>query len=61
MIIYKLSHTSVEEDSDFIIKRQHDWENGDEQDFIPMSENNKDYQEYLKWVAEGNTPEPADE
>ena len=28
---------------------------------IPMSPANTDYQEYLKWVAEGNTPEPAEE
>jgi len=28
---------------------------------IPMVQDNTDYQEYLKWVAEGNTPEPADE
>ena len=26
---------------------------------IPMSEGNTDYQEYLAWVAEGNTAEAA--
>ena len=27
---------------------------------IPMNNNNKDYQEVLQWVAEGNTIEEAD-
>ena len=29
--------------------------------FIPMDTNNTDYQEYLEWVAEGNTPQPPDQ
>ncbi len=29
--------------------------------FIPFDPANTDYQEYLKWVAEGNQPLPADE
>lgn len=28
---------------------------------IPLDENNYDYQAYLKWLEEGNTPLPADE
>lgn len=28
---------------------------------IPLSEGNTDYQAYLKWLEEGNTPEPADQ
>jgi len=28
---------------------------------IPFAPDNTDYQAYLKWLDEGNTPEPADE
>ncbi len=29
--------------------------------FIPFDPANTDYQAYLKWVAEGNTPQEADD
>lgn len=29
--------------------------------FIPFDPDNTDYQEYLKWLAEGNQPLPADD
>jgi len=28
---------------------------------IPINPDNTDYQAYLRWLAEGNTPEPAEE
>jgi hypothetical protein len=28
--------------------------------YIPFDPDNTDYQAYLKWVAEGNTPLPAE-
>ncbi len=29
--------------------------------FIPFDPANTDYQEYLKWLEEGNEPEPSNE
>ena len=29
--------------------------------FVPFDPANADYQQYLKWLAEGNEPLPADE
>lgn len=33
----------------------------DGKDSIPFCNDNTDYQAYLKWLDEGNTPLPADE
>jgi hypothetical protein len=33
----------------------------DDNMIIPFVDGNSDYEQYKKWLAEGNTPEPADE
>jgi len=52
--MYKLVKTPETVDHVSTVKRLAD------NAFIPMSAGNEDYQKYLVWLAEGNTPEPAD-
>lgn len=55
---YKLYKTlPVKAEADAAIKTNED---GSMASFL-FDENNPDYQAYLKWLDEGNTPEPADE
>jgi hypothetical protein len=37
------------------------WQTDEVYSYIPFAEGNIAYQAYLEWLAEGNTPEPADE
>ena len=53
--MYKLLNDSITKQPLNIVERLVD------NTFIPFSPDNTDYQAYLKWVAEGNTPLPADE
>ena len=57
MITYKLYTRlgKTESDAAYTVN-----EDGSMTSFI-FDENNQDYQAYLKWVSEGNTPLPADE
>jgi hypothetical protein len=52
MTTYKLLKSGIENQVFSVLR--------DGKDSIPFDPDNTDYQAYLKWVAEGNTPEPAD-
>jgi hypothetical protein len=53
--MYKLTHPIFNQTVSFSVIRTTDGA------VIPFDPANTDYQAYLKWLAEGNTPEPADE
>jgi hypothetical protein len=52
MIMYKI-HTSKLDSFQTIIRTT-------DNACIPFDPDNTDYQAYLKWLDEGNTPQPAD-
>lgn len=52
MIMYKLAKNMVGEE--YIVRLS-------DNAFIPFDPANTDYQAYLKWLEEGNTPLPAEE
>jgi hypothetical protein len=53
--MYKLINSIETNSLDNVVKRLID------DVYIPFDPANTDYQAYLKWLSEGNTPEPADE
>ena len=51
---YKLTKPLISGDPVRVVMRKED------EAYIPFDPDNTDYQEYLEWVAEGNTAEAAD-
>lgn len=56
--MYKLYNNYITKELVSIIKLN---ENNNGVLSIPLDKDNTDYQTYLKWLDEGNTPLPADE
>ena len=54
MIMYKLNKNSLTNEINQVIRTS-------DCACIPFDPSNTDYQAYLKWVAEGNTPLPAED
>jgi hypothetical protein len=52
--MYKLSFDKLSNTQNCVIRLS-------DNAYIPFSLDNTDYQAYLKWLEEGNTPLPADE
>ena len=52
-ITYKIILSSIDQQP-CAVARSDGWQ-------IPLIEGNTDYQQYLKWLAEGNQPLPADQ
>lgn len=53
--MYQLTKPALPSTESSVVKRLSD------KAFIPFDPSNTDYQEYLKWLAEGNIPEPVPE
>jgi hypothetical protein len=54
MTTYKIQPKKYSTDQDLLVRIE-------DNAFIPFDPANTDYQAYLKWLAEGNTPKPADD
>jgi len=60
MFTYKLPKTEKTANGQ-IIPRQNEAVIRSDGMWITFNEDSTHYQKYLKWLSEGNTPEPADE
>ena len=60
MAKYKLRNNSIYDSSGNVSEVYEDILNTETKTSIPKITDNRDYNKYLEWVAEGNTPDPAE-